>query len=463
MANGIGRVGWRNYVSPVPTIWNNLTHYYSGDNTANDSKGTAHGTLVNGTLYGAAKINNGFDFDGINDYISFPTNTFKPTGDFSISFWFYKKNNNTAGYMSFTEIGQSYWGNGMFGYNYNGGFAFEVNGGRDIVTPFIPNDTWTHIVITHKDSTNYKIYTNGVLATPVSGNYANSINTSVNPNFSSNNIAMTINSVAGGGYVGATKMDEIALFDGTELTATQVAEIYNAGSGLPYIVAAPSIITSGLVLNLDASNALSYSGTGTTWTDLSGNNINGTLMNGAAYSSANGGTLVLDGVNDYIAFNLGNYKTMFGTITSFSTWVKYTNVSGYTAIFGDWNSSGADESARFALNGYGNVPGKISGYIMSNGGGGDSSTTTILPNVWYHYSMTYDGTTQKMYVNGVLEAQSTHSIAANGTGKFAIGRGGDYSGLYAPINISNFQVYNRALSSTEVTQNFNAAKTRFGL
>jgi hypothetical protein len=77
--------------------------------------------------------------------------------------------------------------------------------------------------------------------------------------------------------------------------------------------------------------------------------------------------------------------------------------------------------------------------------------------------MTYDGTTQKMYVNGVLEAQSTHSIAANGTGKFAIGRGGDYSGLYAPINISNFQVYNRALSSTEVTQNFNAAKTRFGL
>jgi hypothetical protein len=186
-------------------------------------------------------------------------------------------------------------------------------------------------------------------------------------------------------------------------------------------------------------------------------------MNGTAYSSANGGTLVLDGVNDYIAFNLGNYKTIFGTITSFSTWVKYTNVSGYTAIFGDWNSGGADESARFALNGYGNVPGKISGYIMSNGGGGDSSTTTILPNVWYHYSMTYDGTTQKMYVNGVLEAQSTHSIAANGTGKFAIGRGGDYSGLYAPINISNFQVYNRALSSTEVTQNFNAAKTRFGL
>ena len=223
-----------------------------------------------------------------------------------------------------------------------------------------------------------------------------------------------------------------------------------------------SIVTDGLIFNLDASNAASYPGTGTTWTDLSGGK-NGTLMNGAAYSSANGGTMVLDGVNDYVSFNLGTYKTLFGTSTSFSTWVKYTNVSGgYTAIFGDWNSSGGNETARFALNGYGNVPGKIAGYIMYGGGGGDSSTTTILPNVWYQYSMTYDGTTQKMYVNGVLEAQSTHGITSDGSGNFAIGRGGDYSGLYAPINISNFQVYNKALSSTEVAQNFNATKARFG-
>ena len=236
--NGVGRVGIRNYVAPLPTIWNNLTHYYSGDNTANDLKGTSNGTLINGTTYGAGKINNGFDFDGINDYISFPVNTFKPIGDFSISFWFYKKNNNQAGYMSFTEIGQPYYGNGMFGYNYNGGFAFEVNGGRDIVTPFIPNDTWTHIVITHKDSTNYKIYTNGVLATPVPGNYPNTATTTVNPNFSSNNIAMAINNV--GGYVGATKFDEIALFDGAELTQSQITELYNSGEGKQYVVPAPT-------------------------------------------------------------------------------------------------------------------------------------------------------------------------------------------------------------------------------
>ena len=244
MTNGIGRFGVRSYVAPLPTIWNNLTHYYSGDNTANDLKGTSNGTLINGTTYGSGKINNGFDLDGINDYISFPTNTFKPTGDFSISFWMLKKNNATPLYMAFTEIGQPYYGNGMFGYNYNGGFAFEVNGGNDIVTPFIPNDVWTHIVITHKASTNYKIYTNGVLATPVSGNYPNTKTTSVNPNFSSNNIGMTIGAGLGGGYPACVKFDEIALFDDAELTQSQITELYNAGAGKQYVAPVVTAPTS---------------------------------------------------------------------------------------------------------------------------------------------------------------------------------------------------------------------------
>ena len=61
--NGVGRVGIRNYVSPTNPLWDNLTHYYSADNNANDSKGTAHGTLMNGTAYSSAKINNGFNME----------------------------------------------------------------------------------------------------------------------------------------------------------------------------------------------------------------------------------------------------------------------------------------------------------------------------------------------------------------------------------------------------------------
>jgi len=453
MANGMGRVGWRNYVSSVPTIWNNLTHYYSGDNTANDSKGTAHGTLVNGTLYGAAKISNGFDFDGVNDYISFPNNTFKPTGDFSISFWIYKKNNNTAGYMAFTEVGQPYYGNGMFGYNYNGGFAFEVNGGRDIVSSFIPNDTWTHIVITHKDSTNYKIYTNGVLATPVSGNYPNTVNTSVNPNFSSNNIGMTINSLNGGGYPGATKFDEIAFFDGTELTAAQVAELYNGGAGKQYTapVATPSIITSGLVLNLDAGNTLSYSGTGTTWTDLSGNGNNGTLVNGTSYSSANGGTLVFDGINDMVS--VAHSPNLNSTMVTVSMWIKFGPSLSSDKVLFSKGSEGSRTYWFYENNGVYFVYGGFTGKIPPE----------ILVNQWCNIVGVQTSTAALIYLNGVL--YSSGAGAASSTTTQGIGINSYSSGLYPASvkNISSVQIYNRALSSTEVAANFDVLKSRYGL
>ena len=61
------------------------------------------------------------------------------------------------------------------------------------------------------------------------------------------------------------------------------------------------IVTDGLVLCLDAANPKSYPGSGTTWTDLSGNGNNGTLVNGVGYNSDNGGSLSFDGVNDYVS------------------------------------------------------------------------------------------------------------------------------------------------------------------
>jgi hypothetical protein len=225
--------------------------------------------------------------------------------------------------------------------------------------------------------------------------------------------------------------------------------------------AASSIVTSDLQLYLDASNTLSYPGSGTTWTDLSGNSRNGTLTNGVSFSSSNGGVLVLDGVNDYISFSIGSLKSSFGSSISVSTWVKYTNISG-GCIFGDWNVSGYGETGRLQLNGYQNVAGKIGGYL-DNSTGNISSTTTIAQNVWYNYSITYDGTVGKLYLNGVLETQKNYIPTGVGTGNFSIGRGGDYNGLYASINMSNFLIYNKSLTSSEVLQNFNATKSKFGL
>jgi hypothetical protein len=80
----------------------------------------------------------------------------------------------------------------------------------------------------------------------------------------------------------------------------------------------PSIITQNLVLCLDAANPKSYPGSGTTWTDLSGNGNTGTLVNGVGYNSGNLGSLSFDGVNDYVNYIILNSSasaTTIGTVT----------------------------------------------------------------------------------------------------------------------------------------------------
>ena len=83
----------------------------------------------------------------------------------------------------------------------------------------------------------------------------------------------------------------------------------------------PTTVTSGLVLCLDAGNAKSYPGSGTVWTDLSGNGNTGTLINGPTYNSANGGSIVFDGVNDYANIGVGRGVNQFSGNFAVSVWV----------------------------------------------------------------------------------------------------------------------------------------------
>ena len=100
----------------------------------------------------------------------------------------------------------------------------------------------------------------------------------------------------------------------------------------------PRIVTNGLVLALDAANIKSYPGSGTTWTDLSGIGNNGTLTNGPTYSSANGGSLVFNGTDNYVSLPANSINTNADLTLNY--WVKtplpgsggaYTLSSGYTA------------------------------------------------------------------------------------------------------------------------------------
>jgi hypothetical protein len=238
------------------------------------------------------------------------------------------------------------------------------------------------------------------------------------------------------------------------------------------LFADPTIVTSGLVLNLDASNASSYAGSGTSWFDLSGNNNNGTLTNGPTFNSANGGSIVFDGSDDYV--NLGNapsIKMGTGDFT-ISTWVKILTQTG-TATFKGIISS---KQAGAASAGYGFYwNNSVNKFLWSTGNGSSSSeifTTNAwssLVNVWANIVMIrQNGATNNghFYINGVYEPLASAATVLNvdTTTNMTLGNVADfYSPYWFTGTYGATQIYNRALTASELLQNYNVTKTRFGL
>jgi hypothetical protein len=209
----------------------------------------------------------------------------------------------------------------------------------------------------------------------------------------------------------------------------------------------PKVVTDGLVLYLDAANPKSYVSGSTTWGDLSRGGNNGTLVNGPTFSSANGGSIVFDGVNDYVSFS--NYSQPTYTISSSFTWNIW--------VFPLRN----DNRDVYMGNRFGGVGTNFNKLTSNNW----EYYTTIFGgavplNIWINITLIKNGTSLLYYRNGSLHAQTTSSIE-KATQPFYIG--GDPAGERSLSRISNVSVYNRALSATEVLQNYNATKTRFGL
>ena len=209
-------------------------------------------------------------------------------------------------------------------------------------------------------------------------------------------------------------------------------------------IATKGVVQSGLVLNLDAGVSSSYSGSGTTWTDLSGNGNNGTLTNGPTYSSGNLGSLSFDGGDDYV--NCGTPSISVGKITV-NAWIKI-NASSFQHIVD--SSSG---SWHLAILGGNNRP------YFWNGSTYHLSAPILTVGQWYMLTGV-QGTTLDIYINGVL-GQSIASNVNVTTYNVNLGR---YQGGSRPFNgnISQALIYNRALTATEIRQNFNATRSRFG-
>jgi len=249
------------------------------------------------------------------------------------------------------------------------------------------------------------------------------------------------------------------------LTRDEIVQNYNASKGR--YITPENIVTNGLVLNIDPANSSSYSGIGNTIYDLAGFGNTGTLTNGPTFSALNGGSIVFDGSNDYVT--IGDKLDLGLASYTFSCWFKLNSVSGYQCIF---SKSIADYATnRYALYIDNN---KLKSFMQGDLSSGDvdfSSTLTLSTGTWYHITSVYDRSgTLKLYVNGSLDSSGTISqwqnVNIQTSYTFKIGsyaNPGDTPTFFTNGNITSFLAYNRALSATEIMQNYNATKGRFGL
>jgi hypothetical protein len=223
------------------------------------------------------------------------------------------------------------------------------------------------------------------------------------------------------------------------------------------------IVTNGLVLALDAADKNSYPGSGTTWRDMSGNNITGSLTNGPTFNSTNGGSIVFDGVDDYVSIPK---QTVLVNASQFTmnAWMKRADVLSKVILYqgADANNDVSfelwnDGQAYFEVGNAGNTYGYIANTSVN----------------WQQLTMVFDGTQTgnsnrlKGYINAnlltLLYGGTIPSTSGPSNSVFSIGNSQGIGGNFSTGNIASVQIYNRPLSASEILQNYNAQKSRFNL
>jgi len=232
----------------------------------------------------------------------------------------------------------------------------------------------------------------------------------------------------------------------------------------------PNIVTSGLVFNVDAMSTLSYPQTASTWYDVSGGNITGSVSGALSYTkTGTSGSLLFNGSTTY--FNFGNQNLGIDLIDkSFCAWVNLSaSLQNPTSII----------DKQFDNVGTGNYGGwgfwvgsnrKLWWWNTSNQDIIDNGTATIGTNIWTHIAVTYNAATKTatFYINGTQNSSLSNSSIlekVSSTASLAIGAGRVNSSPLGYVNgaIANVLAYNRILSTAEVVTNYSASKPLFGL
>ena len=214
----------------------------------------------------------------------------------------------------------------------------------------------------------------------------------------------------------------------------------------------PLIVTDGLALYLDAGNTRSYLGSGNTAYDLSGSGNTSALTNGPTYLSSNLGTFVLDGSNDYI---LVNSQANILSKTEY-TKIAYIYISNFSTVN---NIISGGFSGQHAFWMYGTDKLNAGHNAAWNTVVG---ATSLSLNTWYFAAVTYSNSTGwKLYLNGREDGTSATTTTFTGNQEIVIGAFSSSNNFTG--RIASVQVYNRALSASEIVQNYNATKRRYGL
>jgi len=227
----------------------------------------------------------------------------------------------------------------------------------------------------------------------------------------------------------------------------------------------PSIVTNGLVLSLDAADKNSYIGSGTTWTDLGGTTISGSFVNTPTFDNNNQGSIVFNGTNQYINLQTGSYLTGSSTQITIEIW-NSGSAAQVSSIIG--TTSGSTRNINCHL------PWSDSIVYWDCGNSGityDRINTAVLSSAryvgWHHWVFTKNATagTMEIYLDGNLNTSGTgKTLAINLPTTASIGSQREGATTYYHRGkIATVKIYNRALSATEILQNYNAQKSRFGL
>ena len=222
----------------------------------------------------------------------------------------------------------------------------------------------------------------------------------------------------------------------------------------------PNVVTDGLVFAVDAANKKSYPGSGTTWTDLIAG-VNGSLINGPTYSSSNCGLIITDGSDDAINFDsfASSFPVLEGTVCVF---VKLTNLSGDADLIASLRVNSSNNIEIYQHTGYIRLKYKAGGTTKEI----SISTSSFSTSSFYMLTLTFSSSGNKVeaYVNGVSQGSATSLGTWSGTPvDWGFAANTSTLGNNQAMQLSSSRVYNRALSVSEVLQNYNALKGRFGL